>query len=289
MITTIPRGGLANRMRVLASLRLLVSEVGHPARIIWIQDKFLNCRLDELFGSLEFPVKETTKEPWLIRHYPKRKRIPWPFPGLLGALQRTYIYDHVYDSQASDYITIDRLDLLKKKHKKHLVLDTCNALKIPGKKLQDHDYSFLKPIPELQERIEERTKNFNDATIGVHVRRGDFPARHTSEIAIYIKYLNQTIYENEQANFYLCTDDEEVKQHLIDEFGDRIITNNEEAVRTSTQGVQQALVELYSLSKTNGVIGTAHSSFSFTAAKRLNKVPFTMVKTKDGEDKTLKW
>lgn len=54
MITLVPIGGLGNRMRAIASGIALSEATQQKLCIVWIKDKGLNCRFDELFYSPKF-------------------------------------------------------------------------------------------------------------------------------------------------------------------------------------------------------------------------------------------
>ena len=66
--------------------------------------------------------------------------------------------------------------------------------------------------------------------------------------------------------FYLATDSENVKAEMKQIFGDRIITPSDKAERGSLAGMENALVEMYSLAATSRIIGTVASTYSMTAA-----------------------
>ena len=128
-------------------------------------------------------------------------------------------------------------------------------------------YKLFKPIDELQQKIEERTKNFSVNTIDVHIRCAD----HKNSIIyspteLFIKVMKEEIEINPATNFYLASDSVKVKQELEREFKDRIITVYEDVSRDSIKGNMEALVDLYSLSKTLKIFGSYYSSFSETAA-----------------------
>jgi hypothetical protein len=52
MITLVPVGGLANRMKAIDSAIALAREVNTGLQIIWYKDQGLNCRFDELFQQI---------------------------------------------------------------------------------------------------------------------------------------------------------------------------------------------------------------------------------------------
>lgn len=79
--------------------------------------------------------------------------------------------------------------------------------------------------------------------------------------------MNDEIRKDNQCRFYLATDSEDEKIHLKSIFGTRIITSPRTADRNSVSGMQDALAELYILSKTQKILGSMQSSYSETAAQ----------------------
>jgi len=129
------------------------------------------------------------------------------------------------------------------------------------------DTNYLYPTNELKEIIEKNTRDFNN-TIGLHIRRTDhFPAIEKSPLSAFIESVKREIATDPDVSFYLSTDSIEVKEQLIHLFANRIITGSFELTRTTVPGVQNALVDLYSLSKTKKIIGSYGSSFSEMASK----------------------
>ncbi len=82
------------------------------------------------------------------------------------------------------------------------------------------------------------------------------------------------------SSLYLATDDEATKEALRRRYGKRVIMSNAKATRESTDGIRDALVEMYALSRTRHIFGSAGSTFSPIAAC-LGDVPITILQ-RDG-------
>jgi hypothetical protein len=78
------------------------------------------------------------------------------------------------------------------------------------------------------------------------------------------------------STFYLATDDPEVKNTFRREFGARLYSGDIRMARTTKEGMQDALVELYTLSGTSQILGSYWSSYSKVAAE-LGGIPLTRV------------
>ena len=67
--------------------------------------------------------------------------------------------------------------------------------------------------------------------------------------------------------FYVASDSLSDKLDLKKQFGDRVIMSLKEAQRENVNGIIDALVELYILSRCKKIYGSSHSSFSILAAE----------------------
>jgi len=77
----------------------------------------------------------------------------------------------------------------------------------------------------------------------------------------------EQIEREDRTRFYLASDSPETKQFMFDRFKDRILSSARSSSRTDVQGMQDAVVELYCLSRTSRLFGSFFSSFSRTAAE----------------------
>jgi len=137
--------------------------------------------------------------------------------------------------------------------------------------------SVFTPITALQDRIDRRVEGFDAHTIGVHIRRTDnIKSIQRSPDRLFIERMHQEIAREPGVTFYLATDSMEVKTMLKNEFGDRIITTPLKASRTTVEGVQEAVVELYTLAATSKILGSHWSSYS-SSAGQIGKIPVEKV------------
>lgn len=88
--------------------------------------------------------------------------------------------------------------------------------------------------------------------------------------------MKEEIKMNNDVCFYLASDSMEEKKRLTAIFGDRIITHWKPVSRSTPEGMQDALVELYTLSRTQKMIGSYYSSYSETAAE-IGNIPYEKV------------
>ena len=174
------------------------------------------------------------------------------------------------------------------------------------------------PNEEVQRLIDERTAAFSAHSIGVHIRRTDHQqAIDESPLELFFEAIDRELEDpppalpvREGANtldngkadacskqttpsltgragggssIYLATDDEATKTAMRRRYGSRVITSEAEATRESTDGIRDALVEMFALSRTSHIYGSAGSTFSPIAAA-LGDVPITILQ-RDGAGK----
>jgi hypothetical protein len=119
----------------------------------------------------------------------------------------------------------------------------------------------------MQDQVNNETNSFSDSTIGVHIRRTDnLRSINTSPIEAFISKMENLVNSNAEFNFYVASDDIEVKKILKQKFGEKIILPQGVLSRNTKEGIRQAVVELYALSRTNKILGSFYSSYSEAAA-----------------------
>lgn len=116
-------------------------------------------------------------------------------------------------------------------------------------------------------------------TIGVHIRRTDNTiAIKNSPSELFYEKIKLEIEQNKNVKFYCSSDSEEEIIKLTIQFPNRIIYQ-ENCVRNrkSTDGINSAVVDLYSLSMCHKILGSDWSAFSWMASK-INGIPLERVK-----------
>lgn len=151
------------------------------------------------------------------------------------------------------------------------------------------DFSFLKlliPSKNILQKINNISKEFDENTIGVHIRRGDaitcqFKENYlSSSTDSFEKRMNQELIKNKKAKFFLATDCPETERFFKSKFP--IITNKEKKFVKSNyfspkDNQKDAVIDMFLLSKTKKIIGTNWSSFSDMSAE-INQTPLFIVK-----------
>jgi hypothetical protein len=159
--------------------------------------------------------------------------------------------------------------------------DSCLEYMMPNFfKEQNCFYPYLQPTQFIQDKIDKiYNNNFNNNTVGVHVRRGDaWNSTCKNQFKIsddqsFFCLLDQEIDKNPNVNFFLSTDSEEANTTFLSKYSDKIFYNTEKTFFNSTCQYQpkynqdDAVVDLFLLSKTSKIIGSNFSSFSYVSSK----------------------
>lgn len=110
-------------------------------------------------------------------------------------------------------------------------------------------------------------------TLGIHARRGDFRAEYRQSNAFYVRSAQQALDRDCEAVF-LATEDQGLRQLMRQRFGSKLLTYDAQSAdsndrfhhRRSSDGMEDALRDLLTLSNTQRIIGTYNSSFSWLAS-----------------------
>ena len=253
-------GGLANRMRAIDSAIAICRKYSCPLEVVWsAYSHGINARFGDVFEPILLPnvsVREaTTLDRWFFegsrrkKHYWARVLRYFVFPG------KTWYWPDVVR-----LVEQGRLDTLF-----HGPGDMC-YLASGGQIVPTEDhFSMFRPLPH--DAITQRTQSFQGRRcFGVHVRRGDHvQATHGSPLELFIFQMRKE-FDGGAECCYLATDSEDVKKELRALFGTRVITSDKVADRTTVAGIQEAVVELYTLSSTRKIFGSCGSTFAETAA-----------------------
>ena len=257
-IDVVTFGGLGNRMRVLNSSFELNKSLKTSLGVIWHVKAELNAPFFTLF-------KETQHAFRLIKGLKYRLFLPFfkhiyvqRFPRLHKAILGLFYDQILFDDDVFEINENEILALLKGKRK--VLIATCYAF-FPF----DNFDNFI-----LSEKLQHRLTELSvpSGAVGVHVRRTDHAEIiKDSSLEKYDNAIATEIRINPSISFFLATDDYEVKAYYKQKLGPKLITQNFELSRASIDGVENAIVDIYSLARCTKLICNSKSSFAVTAQK----------------------
>lgn len=294
-IYLLPIGGLGNRMRAVDSAKALAAESGKNLVVLWKSNFELNCRYDELFEpSKSFRVEEIAEsDDYYPRAVRRLKRARWnpfvptshiikEFDFALGDEEISKLYNPKKLSQQTNPETLQE-GLYKRFNQEMKPQITAAGTSVYMTSCfrvapSPAGYPDFTPTPELMGKINAFTSDFEN-TIGIHIRRTDHgPATRHSGTELFKQKISQLLHANPEQNFLVCTDSQETEQELAAEFGNKILIYPKAYVgRDTKQGIQEALIEMWCLSRTQKIMGSFSSTFSEVAAS-IGHIPLEIVK-----------
>lgn len=255
----VPAGGLGNRMKAISAAVRLARESRSRLTILWFEDWGLGCRFDQLFRPIDstgVSLRQGSGTDKMFFDRPRKRNLQLP-----QFFQRL-VFNVRMDEEETTQRMYKGFDFVAWAQGKRAWL--ASHVYFMAKEVPDNAFDDFHPIAKLQQRIDETTADFHGKVIGVHIRRTDQQRSiQYSPTPMFIARMRE---EPEDTRFYLASDDEEVKNELRREFPGRILTLPRKAERGSLSGMEDALVELYTLSRTRKIIGSFGSTYSLTAA-----------------------
>lgn len=258
----VPAGGLANRMRAVVSAYSLAKITGSHVQVVWFKDWALYSPFKDIF----MPINED-----------------------IISLREANIFDHLVNDRPR------KKNFNFFKIPQHLIYERCiyerfvSPLKEKGFDFYDwaaghrcymscyqefgeiNDLYFRQlfhPTAIVEEIINGHVAKFSSHTIGLHIRRTDnVESIEKSPTDIFCDAVAKEISEYHETKIFLATDSEEVKDEIRNRYRERVITSSSEADRGSTEGIREGLADMYTLSRTAKIYGSAGSSFSVMASR----------------------
>ena len=264
-LTLVPSGGLANRMRAVASAYSLCEATGSRLQVVWFRDWALDAAFNDIFEPVDpslFDLREARILDFIVNDRPRRKNL-W-IPKLLQML--------VYPPHYKSRIYEREVTPLKRQgfdfeawQRGHRCYMSC--YQVFGS-FPDTLYGKLfRPVRGVMEQVERNECMFSAHTIGMHIRRTDnMESIEKSPTQFFIDAGRKELESYADLKIFLATDSEDVKREMREEFGNRIITAGEEAFRGNVDGIRGGLADMYTLARTQCIYGSAGSSFSEMAS-----------------------
>ncbi len=259
------QNGLANRLRTINSFLTLSKKTKRPLYICWQPGPGFS---DEKFTDLFEEISELSfiSEEEYIEVSLQIFNIDLEVTKTINSLQYNYarkkedIVKLIFNSPIS------------------YEGDSCLEYMFPSDfQYENTLYKSLKPVPEIMSKIREIEANFDNNTIGLHIRKGD------ASRCPWRKFTSQTIEEfcdlldsyDAKHSFFLSTDCRKTQDEIINKYKDRfkIYYNPDKRFAESTDMYSSkpyqsdAVIDLFLLSRNDRVIGSKFSSFSTLAAK----------------------
>lgn len=258
-ITFIPSGGLANRMRAMASAVNQSQLSGAEINMIWFSDWGLKARFCDTF------------EPFSIEKIRLREATVIDKITVDRARKSNFFIPSIYQKVVySKRILEQQVTPLKKQNFDFVEWaregnNYMSCYQVYGD-FADYEgliHKLFTPVKVIQDKIAVYTTQFSQHTIGMHIRRTDnAESIKCSPTEKFIEKADAEIAKDDRTKIFLATDDEETKKLFRQKYGDRVITPDVPASRDSLEGIRDGIVDMWTLAATDIIYGSKGSSFS---------------------------
>lgn len=249
-------------MRVICSGISLAQQTHQELTIIWEKNDDLNADFLDLFNdnALFRVVDPIEKFKFLHHNYHPNftKRLKAFFRNRLLGIKIALFEQDILPLNEED-----RFKKLQKFSKKYsdIFIQTTQSFGNWKHNLNLFEFSNI-----INKRYKKYAVHVDSNTIGLHIRRGDHGlSRKYSTDRSFEKLLNTLNKGNKTSKIFLCTDDFSLRKKLTTQFSN-IICFDHELNRNTKDGMINALLDLYTLSKCGLIYGSYWSSFSELAA-----------------------
>ena len=258
----VPSGGLANRMRAMASAWQLAVHTGVKVETVWFCDWALNAPFHSIFEPIEnaeMVAREAKTWEQLTLDRPRKRNFRIPL-----------LYQQLCFAQRIDEWQVTPLknkgfDFNKWAAGKNSYMSCYQDFGHVPNSVYKH---LFHPVGHILEEMQGYHEQFSAHTIGMHIRRTDNKESiERSPLSLFIDAAQREIDLHDDTRIFLATDDESTKTALKAEFGNRIITSSKPAARNSIAGIRGGVAELWMLASTSTIYGSAGSSYSVMASK----------------------
>lgn len=265
-LTLFSNGGLSNRLKVMVSGQVLAEACGAELSVLWPLSGTCKCPYERLFladSRVRVVAADATRGLPLVFGWGAAP------PDLLAS---------------RGDVTLGYMSWL--------VRPDLYPAHAPLQERLGPALGALEPAPSIAERVARFVADhFRDEMIGVHLRRGDFHGARADvcgNTEAALGEVGRALAANPNAGIFLATDDgartfgegavvhEGVRAIMRRRFGERVVFTTPRSLdRDTPEAIEDALVDLLLLRRTDAIIGTAMSSFSELAAFGRG-VPLTM-------------
>jgi len=291
---SLPTSGLANQLRGLTSAMLMAEDLGRELHLSWNEHQDMpDTSLSDLFS-------EPTLKPSTLSASSFSRLEQWRFChrnrevlSLRDQLKRSVLPHHQFNSIGCDMVATGihpaSQRILISSYYSYSLRRTSDAAFY---RRRNRAYQNFAPTPELDQAIEKFVVDaFGDHTLGIHLRTGIsirnakmgiHDGNHFWPDGIpfekFFALIDEEIAAHPGTKILLATDNLSVCAPLLSRYEDRIImypkaTDDGMVGRSSLADHKNALIDLFLLARTQKMIGTYNSTFSYEAAV-IGDVPF---------------
>lgn len=263
-----PVAGLGNRMQVLASAYFLANKYQKKLCILWNHDGHLAADFEDLFEAVpNVKVVKVTTDGYHAK----------PFLRLKSELLRKKLMSKCSFTTDVDLwsdMSLEEIFSAVDEGVRNAEDVYVRSWKYFTPVYEDAEITldFLRPSEKVRLRGKAVFDEIGDNTVGVHIRRTDHEmAIADSPTEAFLAEMQRELERDGSCRFFVATDDRDEERKILSRFGERVLVKeNKSWGRKQTDGMLDACVDLWALSKCRKILGSRGSTFGQIAAKMGN-------------------
>lgn len=260
-----PLAGLGNRMQVLASAYFLTQKYHKRLCILWNNNGDLAADFEELFEPVpNVEIITVTTDGYRVKPLLRvkseqlRKKLSQTCSFVTEVDKWTGMEQQEISAMVEAGVR-DAEDIYIKSWKPFSPVYEDSEIRL----------DFLKPSKKVLLRGKTLFDRIGIDTVGVHIRRTDHKeAILNSPVEIFFQEMQKEAEQDPVCRFFVATDDREVEREVSNRFGEHAFFKEDKSWgRDREDGMLDACVDLWALSKCRKILGSRGSTFGMIAAK----------------------
>lgn len=264
-----PLAGLGNRMQVLASAYFLSQKYQKRLCILWNNDGDLAADFEDIFEAVpDVRVVKATTDGYHAKPL-LRLKSEW--------LRRRLLSKSSFAAEINkwpDEMSMEELFSVIDEGVRNAENVYVRSWKYFTPVYESHEITlnFLKPSKKVRLRGKAVFDRIEENTVGVHIRRTDHEmAIAESPNEAFFREMEKELERDGSCRFFVATDDREAEREVLSRFGEKVFFKDDKSWgRKHRDGMLDACVDLWALSKCGKILGSKGSTFGEIAAKMGN-------------------
>jgi len=245
-------GGLARRLRALASCMAFAKVTNRYAIYIWELDRHMHAKYDELFD---------TSLTVIDKFHPQ-----WPFSGIeIEKWDSVWKYYKLYNYMQHEKGAL-RDETIVDHPQKHIYYKGASVMKFPRALVEwGNQLRGLQPVDFIQSELDKMEKlGISKFYTGIYIRSRS--RKSAASLASFTKLMKILIIEKPSIKFFVASDKVESIEALEESFGsNRILSVKRKCDVGNGECVRYKLIDLLVLAKCKQLYGASGSSFTQVA------------------------
>lgn len=263
-ITLVPRGGLGERLRAVASMITIARKYTRPMEIIWFESEDFQAPSNRLFTldpqmrRESITIREAKWTDWLANRYPDKGNAWLSAPYLVLSNDSILTDKKIKNLQKN---APEQLEQIFRNRRHRLFVET--GLEVAHER---NMYAPLLPNIEVINVRNSRLSSWHNNIVGIHIDRDSSVSMQDSPIDLFIKRMYEIVVADPSTSFFVTTTSHDERERLQTLYRSRIVAPSSISDGTSVEGLIEIYGDLLALSQTVQILTTPNSAYTDVAS-----------------------